>query len=224
MSEDKSHIAAVCIGIGIQWDCRGQCMRIVSRSSSPDLLEVSVKVLSMRTLLALTVAISAIAVTGCATTQDTSAAKPTISSDASSKADKDAKKTAGPSKGGSLAISGSDAPKAPIYFDFDSEQLRPESQDLLKKMAKFLSENPTSVVTIEGHCDDLGSAEYNLALGDKRARQAKEYLTRLGIEDKRVQVVSFGEEKPAVENASDDAAREKNRRDEFELNKKSHQG
>jgi peptidoglycan-associated lipoprotein len=88
-------------------------------------------------------------------------------------------------------------------------------------MAQYLNDNPAASVTIEGHCDDLGSAEYNLALGDKRARQAREYLTKLGIDGKRVQVLSFGEEKPAIENPSDDAAREKNRRDEFALDKKN---
>lgn len=111
------------------------------------------------------------------------------------------------------------APDQPLYFDFDSEQLRPESQELLQQYAEYLKKNPDAQITISGHADDTGTSEYNMALGDKRARAAREYLEKLGIEAARIQTISFGEEKPAVEGVTDDA-RAKNRRDEIDVVKK----
>lgn len=116
---------------------------------------------------------------------------------------------------GSVQLAG--APDEPIYFDHDSEHLKPESQDLLKQMAEYLQKNPQTTIKISGHCDDTGSSEYNIALGDKRARAAREYLERLGIEGKRIETISYGEEKPAVPGTTDDA-RSKNRRGEFDVN------
>ena len=107
---------------------------------------------------------------------------------------------------------GPEAPNMPIYFAFDSDQLTDEAQSTLRQMAAYLKAHPTARLTIEGHCDESGSAEYNLALGDRRARQARGYLKTLGIEEARLNSISFGEEKPAV--AGDDA---KNRRGVFDL-------
>ena len=83
-----------------------------------------------------------------------------------------------------------------IYFDFDSIQLTPEAQDLLAKKGKWLRDNPTARVTIEGHCDNRGTNEYNLALGEGRAQSAKTFLTDLGIDISRLNTISYGEERP----------------------------
>jgi peptidoglycan-associated lipoprotein len=97
-----------------------------------------------------------------------------------------------------------------IYFEFDSAMLSDESRDRLAGNAKWLAENPRSVVTIEGHTDEDGTTEYNIALGDRRAQAAREYLIRMGVDPARVRILSFGEEQPVdpMDNA-------KNRRDEF---------
>jgi len=116
----------------------------------------------------------------------------------------------------SVKVDGPSAPSAPIYFAFDSDQLTDESQGVLKQMAAFLAANPGAKLTIEGHCDESGSNEYNLALGDRRARAAREYLEALGVPDARLNSISFGEEKPAVA-GTDDAAQAKNRRGQFDL-------
>ena|SRR5688572_12412053 len=107
---------------------------------------------------------------------------------------------------------GPQAPSSPIYFEFDSDQLTDDSQKTLQQMAEYLKANPGAQLTIEGHCDELGSGEYNLALGDRRARTARDYLEALGIAEERLKNISYGEEKPAV--AGDNA---KNRRGQFDL-------
>lgn len=120
-----------------------------------------------------------------------------------------------PSAGGSVSA-GPTAPTLPIYFDFDSDQLTPASQESLKQMAAYLAANPAAVLTIEGHCDDTGSSEYNLALGDRRARAAVGYLEALGVASARLKSLSFGEERPAVV-GNDDVTHQKNRRGQYDL-------
>lgn len=83
-----------------------------------------------------------------------------------------------------------------IYFEFDSIQLTPEAQDKLTQKAKWLRENPGVFVTIEGHCDNRGTNEYNLALGEGRAKSAKTFLMDLGIDIARLNTLSYGEERP----------------------------
>lgn len=119
------------------------------------------------------------------------------------------------SHGGSVSA-GPEAPSSPIYFGFDSDQLTPDSQQTLRQMADYLKAHPEAVLTVEGHCDETGSSEYNLALGDRRARAARDYLKALGVDDTRLKSISYGEEKPAMA-GSDDAAHEKNRRGQFDL-------
>ncbi len=85
-----------------------------------------------------------------------------------------------------------------VYFDFDSAALREDARGTLKKDAEVLRATPSAVVTLEGHCDERGSEEYNLALGEQRAESARTYLVDLGIPTSRLRVVSFGEAKPAV--------------------------
>ena len=104
----------------------------------------------------------------------------------------------------------------PIYFGFDRSDLTADAKELLEAKWKILSANPAMRVTIEGHADDLGSDEYNLALGQRRAAAAKRYLTLREIDPGRVEILSFGEERPTCQDATD-ACRARNRRDETRI-------
>jgi len=104
-----------------------------------------------------------------------------------------------------------------IYFEFDKSTLTPAAQDNLMKKADWLRENPDATVTIEGHCDDRGTNEYNLALGDRRAESAKAFLVDLGIDGSRLTTISYGEERP-VDPRNNEEAWAKNRRDHFVIN------
>ena len=84
----------------------------------------------------------------------------------------------------------------PIYFDFDKSNLKPEAIATLKKDADILKKNPAMKVRIEGNCDERGTGEYNMALGDRRATAAMKYLTTLGIGADRMTAISYGKEKP----------------------------
>lgn len=102
-----------------------------------------------------------------------------------------------------------------IYFDFDNSDLSQASREVLSKNADILLKvNPDAKIKIEGNCDERGSAEYNLALGERRAKSALQYLLTLGVKADRMSTISYGKEKPAVE-GSDEAAWSKNRRAEF---------
>lgn len=103
-----------------------------------------------------------------------------------------------------------------IYFDFDKSELLPDSRVILAKKAKWLRENQGYSVRIEGHCDERGTNEYNLALGERRANTAWKFLNALGISGSRITSVSYGEEKPAA-TGHNEQAWSKNRRDEFRL-------
>ncbi|MDJ0818865.1 MAG: peptidoglycan-associated lipoprotein Pal [Desulfobacterales bacterium] len=101
-----------------------------------------------------------------------------------------------------------------IYYEFDKSTLTPTAQDNLLRKAEWLRENPDATATIEGHCDERGTNEYNLALGDRRAESAKAFLTDLGIDASRLTTISYGEERP-VDPRSDEEAWAKNRRAHF---------
>ncbi|NPV05370.1 MAG: peptidoglycan-associated lipoprotein Pal [Syntrophaceae bacterium] len=103
-----------------------------------------------------------------------------------------------------------------IYFDFDKYVIKPEFRDALKRNAEWLRENPNAKVVIEGNCDERGTNEYNMALGQRRADAAAKYLIDLGIAKDRVSTVSFGEEKPIC-TESNEACWSKNRRDDFRV-------
>jgi peptidoglycan-associated lipoprotein len=105
-----------------------------------------------------------------------------------------------------------------IYFDFDKSDLKAEAQAILKKKADWLREHPAYSLRIEGNCDERGTNEYNLALGDRRANAAKKFLVALGIDEARIITISYGEERPA-DPAHNEEAWAKNRRDEFKLMK-----
>jgi len=85
-----------------------------------------------------------------------------------------------------------------VLFGYDSSELDDEDRTVLDNQAKFLNQNPSLQVTVEGHCDERGTREYNLALGEKRASSVKDYLTSLGINSDRISVVSYGKERPQV--------------------------
>ena len=104
----------------------------------------------------------------------------------------------------------------PIYFGFDRSDLTAEAREKLEAKWAILSANPTVRITIEGHADDLGSDEYNLALGQRRAAAARRYLVQRNIDPERIDITRFGEERPTCQEATD-ACRERNRRDEVRM-------
>ncbi len=85
-----------------------------------------------------------------------------------------------------------------VLFGYDSSELDDEDRSILDNQGKFLNQNPSLKVTIEGHCDERGTREYNLALGEKRASAVKDYLISVGINSDRISVVSYGKERPQV--------------------------
>jgi peptidoglycan-associated lipoprotein len=103
-----------------------------------------------------------------------------------------------------------------VYFEFDSAVLSADAQEVLKQKAQWMESNSNAMAVVEGHCDERGTNEYNLALGDRRATAAKVFMTNLGISDSRLSTVSYGEEKPVDTGTTEDAYA-KNRRDHFEL-------
>jgi peptidoglycan-associated lipoprotein len=100
------------------------------------------------------------------------------------------------------------------YFDFDKADIRPDARAALSQTADFLKGHPSIKATIEGHCDERGSTEYNLALGDRRATAVKQYLVSLGVSADRLSTVSFGKEKPFC-NESSESCWQQNRRGHF---------
>ncbi len=106
--------------------------------------------------------------------------------------------------------------KKDIHFDFDKYDLKPEARDILKDLGNFLLEHPSCRLLIEGHCDERGSEEYNLALGEKRANAAMNYLASLGVSPKRITTISYGENRPLCQEHNE-SCWWKNRRDHFIL-------
>jgi peptidoglycan-associated lipoprotein len=98
-----------------------------------------------------------------------------------------------------------------IHFDYDKYEIRQEDEGILKENAAFLKKNPKMKIQIEGHCDERGTAEYNLALGERRANHTKKYLVSLGITSDRISTISYGEERP-LDPGHNDGAWGKNRR------------
>jgi len=90
-----------------------------------------------------------------------------------------------------------------IHFDYDKYNIRPDARPMLDKVASFMSGNSDYNVVIEGHCDERGTNEYNLALGERRAKSTKNYLVSLGVSSPRISTVTFGEEKPLCTDSSE---------------------
>jgi len=109
-----------------------------------------------------------------------------------------------------------DADFRTVYFDFDRAEIKSEYESDLAHNAQLLKDNPTATVRIEGHCDERGTVEYNLALGERRANSTRSYLIDLGVSANRLETVSFGKERPAIM-GHDETAWGKNRRAEFRV-------
>lgn len=101
-----------------------------------------------------------------------------------------------------------------VYFDYDKYDIRPSDVETIQRMASLLMKHPKVKIQIEGHCDERGTQEYNLALGERRANSVKQYLISLGIADDRISTISYGEERP-VDPGHDEEAYRKNRRAHF---------
>lgn len=108
---------------------------------------------------------------------------------------------------------------ASIYFDFDKSFIRQEYRPVLEKKAEFLKDNANIRIRIEGNCDERGTNEYNLALGDRRTTSALNFLVSLGISPDRIESISYGEERPLALGHNEDSWAQ-NRRDDFEIIKK----
>jgi peptidoglycan-associated lipoprotein len=106
------------------------------------------------------------------------------------------------------------APLLPIYFDFDKSNIREDQRARIIKNATYLNENKGARVRIEGNCDERGTNEYNMALGERRANSAKKYLMNLGVNEDRMHTISYGEEKPLL-HGHDEYSWAQNRRDDF---------
>lgn len=111
------------------------------------------------------------------------------------------------------------SPLRPLFFDYDSSEISADGQKSLDSNADVLKKHASWVVTIEGHCDERGTAEYNLALGERRAVAARTYLVSLGIVADRIRTVSYGKEFP-FDPGHDEAAWARNRRDHFVVTQK----
>jgi len=101
-----------------------------------------------------------------------------------------------------------------IYFDFDKYNLRDDAKADLKKNIDVMKQDQNLKITVEGHCDERGTVEYNLALGERRAKSARDYMVNMGVKANRVSTISYGKERP-VAFGHDEDAWSKNRRDEF---------
>lgn len=109
------------------------------------------------------------------------------------------------------------SPVSDINFDYDSSSIRPDAREILKASANYFMKNRISSIIIEGHCDERGTNEYNMALGERRAQETKKYLVNLGIKESMMKTVSFGEENPLNPNSNEEAWAA-NRRAHFVVN------
>ena len=103
-----------------------------------------------------------------------------------------------------------------VYFDFDKSEIRSDARPVLERVADYLKKSPAVKIVVEGHCDEMGTEEYNMALGERRALSVRRYLVTLGVAPERIGTVSYGEERP-LDPAHNDAAWAKNRRCEFKI-------
>ncbi|MGD0168992.1 MAG: peptidoglycan-associated lipoprotein Pal [Smithella sp.] len=106
------------------------------------------------------------------------------------------------------------SPVSDINFDFDSSSIRPDAREILQVNASYLLKHRVSSIMIEGHCDERGTAEYNMALGERRAQETKKYLINLGIKESIMKTISYGSERPLFPDSNEEAWA-KNRRAHF---------
>ena len=105
-------------------------------------------------------------------------------------------------------------PMLPVYYDFDKSNVRADQQSRIEKNATYLKDNQGVRIVVEGNCDERGTNEYNMALGERRALSAKKYLVNLGVSASRINTISYGEEKP-LNHGHDELAWSQNRRSDF---------
>jgi peptidoglycan-associated lipoprotein len=110
-----------------------------------------------------------------------------------------------------------------VYFDFNKDELKPEARERLSKNAEFLKAHPDFQLTLEGHCDERGTNEYNLALGERRAAAARDYVVSLGVAGSRLRTISYGEERPLCSD-SNEGCWQLNRRAHFLITGRSNVG
>ena len=160
-------------------------------------------------------------ITACATTpKDTSDSSGSGSSSSSSAVSSSADSGSDDSSGGIVPGSQEDLivnVGDRVFFGYDSSELDSDAQELLQDQVAWLKQYSDVSVTIEGHCDERGTREYNLALGEKRAQSVKNYLISLGVSESRVSTISYGKERPAVI-GSNDGAWSQNRRSVTKVN------
>jgi len=125
--------------------------------------------------------------------------------------------TAGP-PGGSRPGAAAASPLKDIFFDYDRATLSDEAKRALNENAAWLKANAQARITVEGHCDERGTAEYNLGLGDRRAKAVRDYLTAVGVNGGRIRTISYGEERP-FDPGHDESAWQKNRRGHFVIDR-----
>lgn len=107
-----------------------------------------------------------------------------------------------------------------IYFDFDKYDVRDDAKSVLRSLANYLIKNTSESLLIEGHCDERGTNEYNLALGERRALSAKKYLLSFGVSSSRLETISYGEEKPLCTEKTTEDCWQKNRRVHFVISER----
>lgn len=117
---------------------------------------------------------------------------------------------------GSASVPGVCYTLQPIHFDFDKSLIKEEDRPILDQNAKILNSNPNLTVQIAGNCDERGTEDYNLALGEHRAHAALDYLKSLGVNTKQMSTISYGKERP-LDSGHNEAAWAKNRRDDFDV-------
>lgn len=127
--------------------------------------------------------------------------------------------TGGPSVGPTGMAGKGASPLKDILFDFDKANIRDDAKPNLADDAQWLKANPAAVVAIEGHCDERGTAEYNLGLGERRAKATMDYLVAAGIDPKRIKIISYGKERPFML-GHDESAWKWNRRAHFVVREK----
>ncbi|MDL2210186.1 peptidoglycan-associated lipoprotein Pal [Desulfovibrio sp. OttesenSCG-928-O18] len=115
---------------------------------------------------------------------------------------------------GAAVVAADELTNAKIYFEYDKFDIKPESRRVLARKAELLKQFPQIKVSIQGHCDERGTEEYNLALGERRARAAHEFLVYSGVNPTQMEMISYGKLRPAVQGGSENAWAQ-NRRDEF---------
>ncbi|MEE9543298.1 MAG: peptidoglycan-associated lipoprotein Pal [Thermodesulfobacteriota bacterium] len=120
--------------------------------------------------------------------------------------------------GDTSALGVSDKAIVDVLFDFDRYSVRADSRAVLKENAAFLKEHDDAMITLEGHCDERGTDEYNIALGERRANSVKNYLSKLGISIGRINTISYGEERPFCAESNEECW-QKNRRVHFKVGK-----